>query len=436
MALIVIASILLVVSVFAVWAKRQLLETETWTETSTELLADAEIQDALADFLVTELYDNVDVEGELASRLPPQVKPLAGPVSGGLRQLADQVARKALAQPKVQGLWEDANRTAHTQFLAIVDDDAGAALSTSDGTVTLDLSSIVGQVTAQLGISADLASKLPANVAQLEIVKSDELEAAQTAVSLLRTLAWVLAAIALVLYGVAILVAGDRRRQTLRAGGFSLIVVGALVLLLHRVGGDAVVESLSDVASTDGAVDSAWTIGTSQLTEIAEALILYGIFIVIAAWLAGPTSIATSIRAAITPWLRRPAYAYGGLAVALVLLFWWDPTEGTHRLIPSLVLIALLALGTELLRRQVIREFPDRVATGSGEGIAQALAERMREAREARVGATSSSTATVPAPPTGESRVDELERLSRLRDADALTAEEYEAEKRRVLGGG
>ena len=57
----------------------------------------------------------------------------------------------------------------------------------------------------------------------------------------------------------------------------------------------------------------------------------------IAAWLAGPTSIATSIRGAASPWFRQPAYTYGGLVVLLILLFWWDPTQGTHRLVPSLL---------------------------------------------------------------------------------------------------
>ena len=71
--LVVIASILLLIGSFAVWAKRELLETDTWVDTSTELLENAAIQDALAGFLVTELYDNVDVEAELAARLPPQL---------------------------------------------------------------------------------------------------------------------------------------------------------------------------------------------------------------------------------------------------------------------------------------------------------------------------------------------------------------------------
>ena len=426
-ALVIVASVLTLVSAFAIWAKRQLLETDTWVDTSTELLQNEAIRDALATFLVTEVYDNVNVEAEIARRLPPRLEPVAGPISGGLRQLADDVARRVLADPRVQNLWEQANRGAHEELLAVIDDET-TAISTGGGNVTLELGTILNEVTQQLGISADLASKLPPQAAELEIMKSNELETAQTGVSILRTLAWALAALALVLYALAIYLAGGRRRETLRAAGVSFVLVGALLLVLHRLAGNAIVSSLSDVANSDDAVDAVWTIGTSQLTEIANALFLYGIFIVIAAWLAGPTSIATSIRGAVAPWFRQPAYAYGGLLVLLILLFWWDPTQGTHRLVPSLLLIVLLVLGTEVLRRQVIREFPDRVRTSSSEGIAQALASRMREARERRV-----AKAPAPNEADGGDRIAGLTRLAELRDADVLSEEEFATEKRRLL---
>jgi hypothetical protein len=428
--LVVIATILLFVSAFAIWAKRQLLETETWVDTSTELLQDEAIQEALADFLVTALYDNVDVEAEIEAQLPLRVKPLAGPVSGALRQLADRVALQALESSKVQGLWESANRTAHEAFLRVIDDE-GTVVSTTGGTVTLELGTILDQLISQLGLPEAVAAKVPTDAANLEILKADELEAAQTAVDLLRTLAWAIFAVALLLYALAIYLAGERRRQTLRAVGISFILAGGLVLVAHRVAGGAIVESLSDLASSEDAVAHTWTIGTSHLTEIANAAILYGIFIVIAAWLAGPTSLATSIRDAVAPWYRQKRFAYGTLGVILILLFWWNPTEGTHRLLPSLVLIALLAIGTELLRHQIVREFPDRVTTGSSEGVAQSIAARMREARERRV--AGGGTTEVAAPAGGDARVSELERLAKLRDSGVLTEDEFAAEKQRIL---
>lgn len=439
-ALVIVAAIVLFVGTFAVWIKRQVLETDNWVETSTELLQNEKIQEALADFLVAELYANVDVQAELEKGLPEDVKALAGPVSGGLRQLAGDVARRVLAEPRVQDLWEQANRAAHQQLIALID-DRSEAISTGGGTVTLDLGRILNAITNQLGISADLAAKLPADAAELEILTSSELETAQRGADALRTLAWVVAVLAIVLYGLAIWLAGGRRRETLRAAGISLIVVGALVLICHRIGGNQVVASLSEVASADDAVQAAWTISTSQLTEIADASILYGIFVVIAAWLAGPTSIATTIREATAPWFRQPRFAYTALAIFCVLLFWWSPTEGTRRLSLSLLLIALLVIGTEFLRRQVIREFPERVTSGSAEGIAQAIATRMREARaramvrtaEARESAAAKVATSRPPSPAADERIEALERLARLHDQGVLSDEELAAEKQRIL---
>lgn len=429
MTLVVLATVIAFLSVFAVWAKRQVLETDTWTHTSSRLLENQDIRDAVADFLVTQLYANVDVEGELAKALPPRLQPLAGPASGGLRELALNIAQRALAQPKVQALWEDANRTAHQEFLDVID-NKNEAVSTSGGNVVLDLGTILSQVANQVGIGGNVASKLPPDAAQLTVMKSDQLEAAQTGVRILRTLAWLLAAIAIALYALAIYLAGARRRETLRAVGIAFIAVGVAVLFAHGLAGNYVVGALTTTAASEPAANAVWSIGTSELVEIAQGLVLYGIVIVLAAWLAGPSPTTTWIRRGTAPYLRQPRFAFGGLAILLVLVFWWGPTDGTRRLVPSLVLIALTVLGVEVLRRQVIREFPDRVTTGSTEGLARAIAERMRDVRERRAAARGPAVA---AQPPAERRVAQLERLGQLRDSGVLSAEEFAAEKRRIL---
>ena len=427
--LVVVASLIGLLAVFAVWAKRQVLETNSWVETSTELLAEAEIRDALAGFLVDELYANIDVQSEIAGLLPPEAALLAGPVAGGLRQAADEVATRALEQQLVQGLWEDANREAHESFLLIVD-GGGENVSTEDGVVTLDLSAILGQVAEQTGLPASLVSKLPPEAANLEILRSDELSAAQKGVDLLRTLVWVLTALTLLLYGIAIAISGSRRRETLRAVGYGFIVVGAIVLIVRDLAGDAVVSALTSSAADEPAVAATWSISTSLLSEAGGAAVLYGIAIVFSAWLAGPTGIATSVRGGLAPHLRRPAFAYGGLAVLIVALFWWNPTPATERLWPSLILIVLLILGTEMLRRRTEAEFPDRVSTFSAAGMAQTMAAQTREsiARRTRARAEQQEGEAAAA------RLDALERIGRLRESGVLSEQEAEAEKARLLG--
>lgn len=425
-ALIVLASLIGFCSVFALWVKRQALETDTWTETSKELLEDEDIRNALADFLVAEIYANVDVEAAIAKPLPPDVKGLAGPISGALRQAAGSAAREALSQPQVLAVWVDANRAAHEQLLNVID-DKGDAVSTGGGVVTLDLTQIAGSVADQVGLPSSLADKLPPEAANLEVLRSDELDAAQKGVKLLRTLAWVLTALTLVLFALAVYVAKGRRRETLRAVGFAFVVIGILVLFAHDLAGNAVTTSLADTAAAEPAVDATWSIATELLVATGQAIVAYGVIIVLAAWLAGPTTLAAAARRAITPYLRQPRVAFSVLAVLLVLLFWWNPTEATRRLVPSLVLIGLLTLGVEVLRRQVIREFADHVTMWSPEGTAQRIAARMREGRERRAGAAA------PAASPQEERLAQLERLGKLRESGVLSEQELAEEKKRIL---
>jgi hypothetical protein len=422
--LIVLASVIGFFSVFALWIKRQALETDTWTRTSSKLLENEEIRAAVADFIVAQIYAHVDVQGEIEKRLPPEFKGLAGPAAGGLRQAADSAAREALQQPRVQQAWEKANRVAHEKLIALIDDDLDGA-STKGGVVTLDLRTIVGRVSEQVGIGGNLADKLPPNAAEIEILQSDELAEIHAGVSLLRKLAFWLTAIALILFALAIYLAKGRRRETLRAAGFAFVVVGILVLFAHRIAGGIVVGALTGTAASEGPAQATWDIATSLLVATGQAIAAYGIVIVLAAWLAGPSSAATWVRRGITPYLRQPRFAYVGLAVLLALLFWWDPTEATHRLPTSILLIVLLALGVEVLRRQVIGEFPDHVTTWSPEGTAQAIADRMRERRVA-TGATVAASAD-------EQRVSQLERLAKLHEDGVLTKRELAAEKRRIL---
>src|SRR5215211_3673578 len=120
-ALVAVAALLGFLATFAVWANRQLLETDTWTNTSSKLLENPEIRSQVADYMVDTLYANVDVQTELQAALPPRLQPLAGPAAAGIRQLATQLANRALERPRVQQLWEDANRTAQQTLLRVVE---------------------------------------------------------------------------------------------------------------------------------------------------------------------------------------------------------------------------------------------------------------------------------------------------------------------------
>ncbi|MGZ5331028.1 MAG: hypothetical protein ACXWFH_06955, partial [Solirubrobacterales bacterium] len=256
-ALIVVASLIAFLAVFSIWAKRQMLETDSWVETSTELLEDEEIRDQLSIFITDAIYANVDVQGELESRLPPDLKPLAGPAAGGIRELIDRGADEALQRPRVQEAWETINRAAHEKLIEVVEENSNEA-------VTLDLGDIVAQVGSEAGI--DVAGKIPPEAGQIEVLPPDELSTARKAVNLIEGLAVVLTLLAIALFGLAIYLARNRRRETLRAVGLAFIAVGLAVALARSLAGDLVVDALASTASVEPAVQDTWEIGTSMLS--------------------------------------------------------------------------------------------------------------------------------------------------------------------------
>ncbi|MDQ5894692.1 MAG: hypothetical protein QG596_953 [Actinomycetota bacterium] len=369
--LIVLATVVGIISVFALWAERQLMEQDTWSQTSQELVENSEIQTALADFIVTEIYANVNVEQDLADRLPPELAPIAGPIASALRSPAETVADKALQQPKVQGLFVKASDVTHQKFVQLIE-DKGKFVSTSGGVVTLDLQSLLTSVTDELGIGSKAVAKLPPETASIEIMKSSELSEVQTGVKALQTAAWFLTALTLLLFVAAIFLGRGRRRETLRGVGISLAFIGLVVLFARSVASNEIVSSLSGSATNSAAVSSAFDIITSLLKDTGQSILVYGIVVILAAWFAGPSRWAVSARRAVTPWLRQPQYAYGALAIVLIILFWWGPLVATQRLIPSLLLIVLSAAGVEVLRRQVIREVPEPTAPEVSSGPEQA----------------------------------------------------------------
>jgi hypothetical protein len=366
-ALIAVASLIGFLAVFAIWANRQLLETDTWTDTSTKLLEDEEIREQVSFFMVDTLYANVDVQAELQQALPPRLQPLAGPAAAGLRELSLRLADQALQRPRVQHLWEEANRNMQETLVDVVEHGG-------DEDVNLDVGTIVTQLEQQLGV--DVSAQVPEGVATIEVLPNDELSSAQKALKLLRGLAIVLTVLALALFALAIYLAGGWRREALRSVGFAFIGIGIAILVVRSLAGGAVVDSLATTEAVKPATTNTWEIATSLLSAQGGAMIFYGLFIVIGAWLSGPTGVGRSARRAIAPILERRSIAYFALALLLVMLFWWSPTPGFERLPTALLLIALAIVGLEFLRLKAIADFPNETWETASERWSSSLRSR------------------------------------------------------------
>jgi hypothetical protein len=428
--LIGLASVLALLAIFALWANRQMLDTENWTDTSSELLENEAVRGQIAVFLVDQLYANRDVQGRLEEALPRRWQPLAGPAAGGLKDLAVRATDGLLGRPRPQQLWEEANRRAHTRFMDVIE-GGGDVVSTEGGDVTLDLKALLGQTEQRVGVGGRAEQRIPEDAAQITIMHADNLELAQDVVRFLRALAIVLVVVALGLFALAVYIARGWRREALRASGIGLLLAGAAALVARSLAGDAVVDALASTEAVRPAAEAAWSISTSLLVEAASATIAYGAVVVGAAWLAGPSRWAVATRRGHAPYLREPRYAYGALAVIVLILLAWGPTPATRRVIPALVLVALLALGLDALRRQTAREFPDASRAESMRRVRERLAGM---GRWARGGARAPTSVDRGDGALAAERLEQLERLGRLRETGVLDASEFEREKEQILG--
>ena len=144
------------------------------------------------------------------------------------------------------------------------------------------------EVGTNLGVPSAVMSKIPADAGQIEIMRSDQLAAAQTAVRGVGVLDVWLAPFVLLIFAIAIYLARGFRRETLRNIGWAFVLVGLAVLVLRRLGGNYVINDLV-VPANRPVMHDVWDVTTSILRSIGGGVLFYGVFAILLATLAGPT---------------------------------------------------------------------------------------------------------------------------------------------------
>ena len=495
-ALVVLASIVLVVSMIANWVQTQVLNSGEFSNSTDKILQNKDVQQQLGIFAVDQLYANVDVQAQIAQRLPPPAQPLAAPVTAATRQLATNVAETALGSPQVQALVATAINGAQQRFVSLIE-NKGQFVSTQGGDVTLEYGSFVADLATRLGVDpstisqiqgfiqqfstelkqrlttiqtklastratlsqaqagtlspqvqqnlttlqadatqldttiaslelkiaaiqpkapaqlqgrlADLQSRLAeigkrsaraqlqtalvlkdpsqANIIKLDptlaalqtrvttlqnrqaiqhpgeivIMKSSGLSGLQDLVKVLRHLGFVLPVLALLLYLAAIYLAKGWRRETLIRAGGGILGAALLVLLLRRVIGNGVIDSVASSDAVKPAITSVWNIISAGLHDRALFVLVIGLGFIVGGLLAGPGRHEVAVRRFLAPYLReQPVVVYAVLALIFLLWLTLLPTiNNIGQVLVLLVLLGLAVWGVEILRRQTAREFPN-----------------------------------------------------------------------------
>jgi Short C-terminal domain len=468
--LIVLGSLLAFLSVFAIWTERQALNTDEWVNTSGHLIRNQTIRAALGEYMVEQLYENVDIEKKFEEILPKQAEELelASPAATGLRQFAPALVEKLLETGTAQSLWETANRTAHEQLLAVLENKK-EAVDTSNGEVKLNLGSLLTNLAGQVGLGQSLAEELPPDAGQITILKSEQLKTAQDIVVAIKGLALLLSILTFLVFGLAMYLTQGGRWVTVLFSGVGLIVAGLLVLVLRHVAGGVVVDQLVKQDSVKPAAEAAWGIGTSLMVSVAVTVIIVGVFFTAAGWLSSPAGSARGTRRVFAPALQDYLpWCYGGLVAILGIYLLTASGVGLRTFLTVVVLGIMGAFGLRELSRQTAEEFPgltfgevfaqprqmisDAVADANlGERASKLKLPEVKRPEAKRPGGIGlpdvrrpgargrGRAATPPAPSRSEvmqeedARLSSLERLATLRDKGVLTDEEFAAEKARLL---
>ena len=402
--LVVLATILALVSILTTWVNRQMLDNTAWNKATSQVIQDPQVQTALGDFTVNQLYENINVTQALQQHLPSTLKPLAPQLAGALQGPAARAVALLLQRPRVQQAFIQASSVAHQKLVAVLEDKSCCGISTGNGNVTLNAHELVMEVGSQLGLSSDVLAQLPNKVGTITLMKSDQLSAAQTGVRAIHVLSiWLLVGV-FVLYGFAIYIARGARRATLRNAGLGLVLVGLVTLIIRRLLGNYIVGALA-TPGYQPATHRMYLIGTEILGQIGQATVLYGAVAVLGAVFAGPSAPAVWLRQKLAPILNeQQGVVWGAVAFLYVLLILWGGTHALREWWGILLLGGLIALGVVALRRHTLQEFPPEAAAVPAASAADA-------------------------PPAGDSAA-QLARLEELHASGAISDEELERAKK------
>jgi len=374
---IILACILAPISVLSIWAANQVSNTDRYVATMAPLISEPPIQQALSAKITQRVTAQADISAltaqassQLAAahlpRLATLVHNFQGPITSGINSFIGTSVSRIVASPAIATLWVAANRTAHQGVVRVLSGQGGGAVSVVNNEVVLNIGPMITQVQDQLTARGlTFASKIPTVNATFPLFEAPNLAKAQAGYRLLLTLKWLLPLLMLLLFAVGIYVARVRRHALIGAAlGFagSMLVLAIGLAIARHIYLDSVP---SNVLPSDAAA-AAYDTLVRFIREALRALLVLGLIVAAAAYLAGPGALAVRTRRAVASgigWLsargeraglrtgpvglwtaaHKTALRIGAVVLAvLIFVFWGQPSVG---LVITIVILLLVALG-------------------------------------------------------------------------------------------
>lgn len=376
----ILGSLLLVVSMTAVWARGTILNTDRFVNTVGPMIDDPAVTKAVSIEVTDDVFQALDVQGRVASALA-QVSPkaifLSGPITNAAEGFVQDQVNKVLLTSQFEQVWRSSVRFAHEQTVKILE-GGGDIVRTEGGQVTLNLLPLVNEgLTAAQGFLQDVLNKpdlqlpqitadqvpaeaiqqlserlgvtLPSDLGQITVYSSEQLKAAQDAVKAVNRLVVLLVVLTLLFLVLAFVLSTDRRRTLLQVSAIS--VLGFILVRRLAMAAEDDVTNLATDPTNRAALKAVLEQFFHGFFVLTWWIVVVGLIVVVVTLIMGPYDWAVRLRRktaelakaagsttqaaakdqATAAWVRdhRDLLAIAGVVAAVVLflvfsLSWWS----------------------------------------------------------------------------------------------------------------
>ncbi len=165
------------------------------------------------------------------------------------------------------------------------------------GQVVLDIGDLLNGIKDDLvkqGLTVLENVPIPESAGRITLFEAEQLGAIKHGVDLLDTLNWLLPAMSLVFFGVAIVIAPDRRKATMGVG-LGLAIATAIVLIALNITKVVLLDQMKNPANKEAA-QVIWTHLFHGLRVTDWGLLVFGLLLAVAMAIAGPYKWAVWVR--------------------------------------------------------------------------------------------------------------------------------------------
>lgn len=311
--LVLLGALLAPLAVVAAWGQRELTDTDRYVATVAPLASDPVIQSAVAGRLTETVMAQIDVGalldqavGALEDQgLPPRATsalsaleaPLANGVEGFVRQAADRVVES----DAFGSAWEQANRVAHEQLVAVMTGTGdGMVQIGKDGQLTVQLSGMIDLLKQRLvDRGLGIAANIPEVDATFTIMQTSQLVEVQNRYAQLVALGTWLPWVSLGLLAAGVL-ASRHRLRTLTVAGLSLAAAMVLLGVCLAVARGLYLDALSGTVERLDAAEHVFDQLVAFIRVSLRTVGVLGLVVALAAYLGGSSASARSLRGGIS----------------------------------------------------------------------------------------------------------------------------------------